>query len=286
MHLPSRLAHLYLHLKQSLLAAGIDTAERDARLIIRQHTNLDWADLVASPEEKIGHEALKKIEFDFERRLSGMPISRMYGERAFWGLDFKLNTDTLDPRPDTETLVEVAVDRLAANPPKTILDLGTGTGCILTALLSEWKEARGVGVDRSFGAVALARENAQANGVGERAMFFCGSWAKAINARFDLIVSNPPYISNREIAYLPSEVKNHDPILALDGGEDGYEAYRSIFMKIKELMAPGASGLFEIGYGQEDEVARLAENAGLVVNDVHPDLAGIPRVVEISCGDK
>lgn len=286
MNLPSRLSHLYMHLKQALLAAGIDTAERDTRLMIRRHTGFDWSDFVTSPEQGVTRDHLSLIESDVERRLSGMPLSRMYGERGFWGLDFKLNPHTLDPRPDTETLVEAALNNLSKTPPATILDLGTGSGCILIALLSEWKDAHGVGIDRSFDAVIQARENAVMNGVDGRAHFCCGSWVDAIDARFDLIVSNPPYISNRDIPYLSPEVKNHDPILALDGGDDGYDAYREILMKMKDLMNPGATALLEIGYGQETEVVRLAINAGLLVKDVHPDLSGIARVVEISRGDK
>lgn len=290
MPLPHKLSALYLHLKRTLWAAGVTTAERDARIIIREHTNLDWADLIANPETAIPKTKLPRIEFDIERRLSGMPVSRMYGERAFWGLDFKLSPDTLDPRPDTETLVEIAVDRLAGNPPKRILDLGTGTGCILIALLTEWPGATGIGVDKSMGALRMARQNAALNKVEARAAFLCGSWGHALqgqeNNKFDLIVSNPPYISNRDLSELPDEVKNHDPILALDGGEDGLDAYRAIFTETKKLLSPDGVALFEIGYDQSESVPRLAGDSGLSVKAVHPDLGGQKRVVEISCGDK
>jgi release factor glutamine methyltransferase len=286
MALPHKLSALYLHLKRTLWAAGVETAERDARIIIRQHTDLDWADLIATPDAPISKTKLPRIEFDIERRLSGMPVSRMYGERAFWGLDFKLSPDTLDPRTDTETLVEIAVDRLSQNPPRTILDLGTGTGCILIALLTEWPNATGIGVDKSMGALRVARENARTNNIDARASFICGSWGHTLGGTFDLIVSNPPYISNRDLAELSPEVKNHDPILALDGGEDGLDAYRAIFTEMKKLLSPGGTAFFEIGYDQSASVPRLAGDSGLLVKGVYPDLGGQPRVVEISCGDK
>ncbi len=286
MSLPNRLATLHQTLRQSLWSAGIDTADLDARLIIRNHTGYDWGDLVAHPEAKIDARQLMRIEFDIERRLSGEPVSRIFGKREFWGIDFKICPDTLDPRPDTETMVEVALERFKADEPVRILDLGIGSGCILITLLTEWPNATGVGVDKAYGAIRTAMVNARNSKVEDRCNLYCGSWGMAVNDSFDLIVSNPPYIPNQSIESLSREVKNHDPILALAGGEDGLDCFRAVVTETKRLLKVGGIGLIEIGYDQQDDVTRLVEESGLTVLDVHPDLAGQPRVVEISHGDK
>lgn len=286
MSLPRTLASLHRHLRRGLEAAGIDMADLDARLIIRRHTGLDWADVIARPETEIESRKLARIEVDIERRLSGMPVSRIFGSREFWGLEFVIGADTLDPRPDTETIVSVALERFQDRESLSILDLGTGSGCILIALLHEMPQARGIGMDRSFGALEAARANAQANGVADRAAFFCGSWMESVGRAFDLIVSNPPYIPNRDMESLAVEVRNHDPILALDGGEDGLSCYRNILTQIKNRLNPEGTLLLEVGSGQADDVRRLVEDSGLSVRSVHPDLAGVPRVVQARHGDK
>lgn len=286
MSLPNRLNLLYQHIRHSLWSAGIETADLDARIIIRHHTALDWSDFLTNSDALIGTDKLMKIEFDIERRMSGEPVSRIYSKREFWGLDFKLAPDTLDPRPDTELLVEIATERLLDNPPSEILDLGVGTGCIIISLLSEWDSSVGYGMDKSIGAVTMAQENASNLGFADRCHFWCGNWGSAIGKKFPLIVSNPPYIPDSVIESLMPEVKNHDPILALAGGNDGLEAFRHIFKEIPRLLDDDGIFLLEIGYDQRDDVLRLVEESGLRVVDVHPDLAGIPRAVEISHGDK
>ncbi len=281
---------LYQKTRDRLKQAGSDNPGLEARIILRHVLGVSDADFISFPDRAVRAEESETIETMLQRRLAGEPISRILGQREFWGLPFKLTPDVLDPRPDTETLVEVALKRLSSQPPETILDLGTGSGCILIALLSEWKHANGIGVDRSFDALKTARENAVVNDVGDRAFFYCGSWMEALrpnpDQKFGLIVSNPPYITNQAFANLPKEVKNHDPILALDGGENGLQAYKKIFLDLKGLLKDRGTALFEIGYDQQNDVVRLAEDSGLSVRDVHADLAGLPRVVEISSGDK
>ncbi|NCC21446.1 MAG: peptide chain release factor N(5)-glutamine methyltransferase [Alphaproteobacteria bacterium] len=285
MSLPNRLTPLYHHLRHSFWSAGIETADLDARIIIRYHTQLDWGDLITNPDAKISPSKLARIEFDVERRLSGEPVSRIYNTREFWGLDFQLCPDTLDPRPDTETLVEIALDRLAGKPPERILDMGVGTGCILISLLNDWERAEGYGMDKSFGAIRMATSNAQRLGVADRCHLWVGSWGEALGLTFPLIVSNPPYIPVAAIESLSREVRNHDPILALAGGPDGLDAFRSILTEMKRLLDREGLAFLEIGYDQRDDVLRLVEESGFRVKDVHPDLAGVPRVVEISHGD-
>ncbi|MGN7439142.1 MAG: peptide chain release factor N(5)-glutamine methyltransferase, partial [Alcanivorax sp.] len=216
---------------------------------------------------------------------------RIYGYTEFWGLPFKINEHTLDPRPDTELIIELALQRFDQNRDLRILDLGLGSGCILISLLKEFPNALGFGVDVSAQACKTSRENARLNNCEDRIHISCGSWADALKAqnnhqKFDLIVSNPPYIANQVVPTLSQEVQNHDPILSLDGGDDGLDAYKIIFSQIGTLFTEGGIGLFEIGYDQSEDVSRLSKTAGFLLRAVHHDYVRNPRVVEISCGDK
>lgn len=258
-------------------------SESDALYVLRKRAGAHYGDLIADPG-RIIHEN-SALE-DLERHRQGEPLSRIYGEREFWGLKFSLSPETLDPRADTETLVEAALAAFPDGPPRRILDLGTGSGCILIALLSEWPDSAGVGVDLSEGALHMARKNAASNGVAGRARFVCGAWGAALAESFDLVISNPPYISNHVIPNLGEDVRFYDPILALDGGEDGLQAYREIFLSLSALLKRDGKAVFEIGFDQEKSVVRLAEESGFLVKHVHRDLAGQPRALEISSGDK
>jgi release factor glutamine methyltransferase len=204
------------------------------------------------------------------------------GEREFWGLPFTLSRDTLVPRPDTETVVETALSlRPGAGEPVRILDLGTGSGCLLVALLHERPDATGLGLDRSVDALVTARANAWRNGVGPRAAFVASDWASSVQGGFDLIVSNPPYIAAGTIPGLDPEVRCHDPRLALDGGPDGFDAYRVILAEGRQLLAPGGRLVLEIGYDQDEALQRLAGLHGFQVLTVARDLSGQPRCVAL-----
>lgn len=284
--LPDKLGDLYKFLRHTLGERGIDTPDIESRFIIEERTGHGWSTCIANPDTVISSAALESIRSDIEMRLSGMPLSRIHGHKQFWGLEFVVTPDTLDPRPDTETLVEKAIERFRNHPPARILDLGTGTGCILISLLKEFPAAVGVGVDRSLHALTVAKENARRNQVDARVSFVCGDWMDSLRGGFDLIVSNPPYIASHVIPSLDTEVKNHDPILALDGGADGLDAYKKIFSSLKFFLNKGGYAFFEVGYDQKSEVMRLAEESGFLTPVLWLDLAGQPRVVEISSGDK
>ncbi len=266
--------------------AGIDTAEIDARYILEERCGFTWSDILSDNGNQLSSEQLNLIKNDIEQRIGGKPLSRIHGVREFWGRPFEISEDTLDPRPDTETIIDLALGRFDKDASIDILDLGTGSGCILISLLSEFQKSSGVGADVSRGALDMAVRNAKKNNVETRIRFINGSWFDAIDEKFDLIVSNPPYIRSDVIPTLSDEVKNHDPILALDGGEDGLAPYEIIFSQMKIFLKPDGIGLFEIGYDQKDDVMRLAEKYGFAQRCVHLDIAGNPRVVEISCGDK
>lgn len=216
-----------------------------------------------------------------ERRLKGEPVWRILGEREFWGLPFTLSPATLEPRPDSETLVEAALGLLGPrrSQPLSILDLGTGTGCLLVALLNECPQARGLGVDASEEACRTARANALRNAVAGRSHFVAGDWAAALASPFDLIVSNPPYIPQQEVARLAPSVRQYDPVRALDGGLDGLDPYRRLAKQLPLILALDGLIVLEIGAGQEADVIAIMTGEGLVHCGSQTDLGGHPRAI-------
>ncbi len=268
-------------LAKRFAAAGLDSALLDARLIVGAILDLDLTALATQAQRPLMGEEIAAIEGAAQRRLAGEPVARIVGTKEFWGLPLQLSRDTLVPRPDTETLVEAAlslcVDRDA---PWRIADLGTGSGAILLALLSELPKAIGIGTDISSAALATASGNAARCGLSSRAAFVACDYAKSLRGPFDLIVSNPPYIRSGEIAGLPFEVRDHDPRRALDGGPDGLHAYRALMADAVRLLAPEGALLVEIGAGQAAGVIALMADAGLEPEiAARTDLAGLPRVV-------
>jgi release factor glutamine methyltransferase len=216
------------------------------------------------------------------RMLDHEPITRILGRSEFWGLEFALSSQTLDPRPETETVVEAVLRRIGQRDRGGmlwLLDLGTGTGCLLLSLLSELPDAAGVGVDIEPGAAVTARANAATLGLAHRASFFVGDWATALARQFAVIVANPPYIPSAALCGLPDEVRRHDPRRALDGGADGLAAYRAIAADLPSLLAPGGFFVGEIGAGQADAAAALLSARDLAVETIEHDLAGIERCV-------
>ncbi len=269
-------------LRQAFADAGLDTPALDARLLAAAALGITTSDLALHAHAAVAPAEARTLEGFKARRLNREPVARILGHAEFWGLPFRLSPDTLVPRPDTETVVETA---LALYPereaPLRVLDLGTGTGCLLVALLHERLSARGLGIDRSAGALATARANAEANGVGRRALFAEGQWGAAAGGPFDLVVSNPPYIASSVIPDLDRDVREHDPVLALDGGPDGLVAYRAILADGPRLLRPGGFLLLEIGYDQGERLRGLTASGPLEFLGIHPDLSGNPRCVAL-----
>ncbi|WP_438345534.1 peptide chain release factor N(5)-glutamine methyltransferase [Methylorubrum populi] len=266
-------------------AAGLPDARSDARFLTLHILALTPLDLSLRGREPLGGAGAEALGRAAARRLAGEPVARILGAWEFWGLPFALSSDTLVPRPDTESVVEAALGLFPERERKLrLIDLGTGSGCILVALLHERPRAYGIGLDRAQGALAVARNNAAANGVADRASFLCGSWLDALSGPFDLIVSNPPYIAAPVIATLEPEVRLHDPRAALDGGDDGLDAYRAILAGLARrpglLSAQGALVL-EIGYDQGPALTGLAQAMGFADVRVGRDLAGNDRVVTL-----
>jgi release factor glutamine methyltransferase len=274
------LAETWREATKRLAAAGIEAPQREARILMAHALGSDLAALLRQQDDMIGHDTAEIFAGFIDRRAAREPAATILGRREFWSLDFLVSPKTLIPRPDSETIIEAAI-ALFPDPgsPRRILDLGTGTGCLLLATLSEFTEATGIGIDRSEDAASVAALNAERLGLSTRAAFAVGDWAEALDARFDLILSNPPYIPAGDIAGLEPEVALHEPLGALDGGADGLDAYRRIFRDLPAMLAPKGIALFEFGLGQEAILPALAREAGLEVLGTRSDLAGHPRVL-------
>ena len=265
-------------------SAAIDSADLDARLLTGHALGLDLTGMITAAQRQLTPDESARIEDFARRRLAGEPVARIVGEKEFWGLSLQLAPATLVPRPDTETVVELALELLRAdgdlNRRLRIADLGTGTGAILLALLSELPAATGFGTDISEAALQTAAANAARAGFSERATFIACDYASGLSGPFDLIVSNPPYIRSADIGGLAVEVRNHDPLAALDGGADGLDAYRALIPQAACRLAPGAALVVEAGEGQSGQIQALMAKAGLTPAPApKADLAGIPRAV-------
>jgi len=264
-------------------SGAIDSPELDARILVGAALGLDLTGMIAAATRAFTAAEAARLEDFAGRRLKGEPVARILGSREFWGLPLQLSAATLVPRPDTETVVALALQTLRAGPgadrPR-IADLGTGSGAILLALLSELPDAVGVGTDISAAALRTASANARNLGLGRRAAFVACDYASALSGAFDLIVSNPPYIRSAEINDLASEVRDHDPLGALDGGSDGLDAYRALVPQAVRLLASGGGLALEVGHDQGADVKQLMAAAGLTLcGPPRTDLAGIPRAV-------
>ena len=287
--------------QDQLAAAGIDSPDLDARLLTQHVMGWTQTKLLLNLNHLASGDEVKGLQAAIDRRARREPVSRILGHRAFWKSDFKVTPQTLDPRPDSESLIEGAL-KYVAPAPASILDLGTGTGCLLLSLLIEWPKATGVGLDISDEAVMTARENAlnlspsrrkpgspdadetpASAGVGdlvERAEFIASDWSGYRPAAlFDLVISNPPYISDDEVPTLAPEVSQYDPLRALAAGPEGLDCYHSIAERLNNWLKPGGWALFEIGHTQAEAVKSILALHGMSVLHVLPDLAGSDRVI-------
>jgi release factor glutamine methyltransferase len=279
--LPSR-AEALSRVAAALTESGVETqeAQDDARALLRAAARLSRLDLALSPETSLTTNEAERLWNYAARRAAREPVSRILGARGFWTLDLTVAPDVLDPRADTETLVETALDLIEDhNAPLAVLDLGAGSGAILCALLSELPQATGVAVDLSAAACAATRENLARCGLSQRAQVLRGHWGKPLASRFDVIVSNPPYVRAGDIATLDPEVRLHDPHLALDGGADGLDCYREIVGDLRRLLAPGGLVAFEVGFDQAASVAALLQAENLEIAGFARDAGGRDRVV-------
>ncbi len=276
-------------------AANPDTPALDARLLVQAATGLSHAAIIAEADRPLTAEQAARLRAFARRRLAGEPVSRILGRREFFGRVFEITPHVLDPRPETELLVEAAlrlrphVERLHATPP-VACDLGAGSGAIIVSLLAEWPGLHGLALDISPPALRVARRNAVRHGVARRLLCVRGDWLEPVGGPLNLMLANPPYIPQTDIAALRREVREHDPHLALSGGADGLMAYRAIARRARAVLRPGGWLLTEVGAGQAKAVRELFLRAGLtaeetVLPSILPDLAGIGRVVALKANN-
>jgi len=265
-----------------LAAAGIEEARREARVLLAAALGWDRAELLARSDVNLGEAARTRLAEMVARRAAREPVARILGYREFWSLRFELSPETLDPRPDSETLVEAALAALGdRDRPYRVLDFGTGSGCLLLALLSELPNAEGLGIDSAAGALDVARRNAAALGMAPRARFQHGDWGLGLDGAWDVVLANPPYIASSEIETLMPEVARFEPRPALDGGVDGLDAYRALAPAVRRLLASDGIGVLEVGAGQSGDVKRLLEGEGLVLRTLRHDLSGVDRCLVV-----
>jgi release factor glutamine methyltransferase len=265
--------------RDRLAAAGVDSPALDARMLIETATGVTRVDILTDPYRELSADAVARADALIARREAREPVSHIVGYRDFWLHRFAVTADVLTPRPETEFLVEAALEHIPKGAPRRVLDLGVGSGAILLSILSERPLATGIGVDVSAAALAVARRNAEALGLSDQAVFIEGSWDVGLEGQFDVIVSNPPYIRTGALGLLDPEVGKYEPHLALDGGPDGYDAYRAVLAAAARLLKPGGFFAVELGQGQAEGVWAHADAAGLRPDAVRDDLAKIPRVL-------
>ncbi len=270
-----------------LSAAGVESPRRESRLLLGYATNLSPEDLIRDPQRMLGQDDVSRFAAATRRRENREPFARIVGHREFWGLDFQVNAATLIPRPDSETVVAAALSLMPkSKTEKYILDLGTGTGCLLLSVLHERSQATGLGIDISEQALSAAQANAESLGLSVRARFqkhnfMQPGWAGRLGVKADLVLCNPPYIATADIPGLDPEVRHGDPMQALDGGRDGLACYESILQELPVILADGGRAIFEVGQGQPVAVTRLAESCNLKVYQEGCDLSGHKRVLAV-----
>ena len=268
----------------TLRAAGLEDPRREARLLLAEALGVGPETLIGAPERLVENGERRDFDALLGRRAAREPAAYILGSREFWSLPFLVSRDTLIPRPDSETLIEAALDGLDdRGAPYRLLDFGTGSGCLLLALLSELRQSSGLGVDVNIGALAVARDNAARLGLGDRSHFLCGDWGRALDCGswggFDLIVANPPYIEDSEMAALSPEITGYEPPSALSGGPDGMACYRALVPDLLRLLGPGGRAVIEVGASRADAVAAIMTDQGLVEKGRRKDLAGIERCI-------
>lgn len=273
------LVSLWTDVRRRLEAAGVDSPVLDARMLLEAGAGVSRLEIVTDPRRELSAAQVDAVEALVARRLAREPLSHILGRKGFWTLEFAVTPDVLTPRPDTELLVETALEFLPQDKPARVLDLGVGSGAILLSVLSERPVVSGVGVDLSEAALMVARANGAVLDLNDRIEWRAGDWGEGLSGPFDLVLSNPPYIASAEIETLAPEVARHEPRLALDGGADGLDAYRALLPQIRALLGPGGRFALEVGKGQASAVWALIDQAGLEPIDTRADLAGVDRVV-------
>lgn len=268
------------HAAKTLASAGVASPRLDARLLLAYVCDVSSEKILGYPQTELTQPQQEQFSQLITRRANREPLSHLIGKREFWGMDFTVTADTLDPRPDSETLIEAVIEQFSnRKEPLNILDLGTGTGCLLLSLLATYPHAKGVGVDVSASALEVAKTNAKHLALAKRTRFMLNDWCEGLEETYDIIVSNPPYITSSDVKTLEPEVAHYEPYLALVGGEDGLSCYRKIIPQLPPLLSSKGYAFLEFGQGQEHQVMNIALEAGLTYVSFKKDLATITRCI-------
>lgn len=273
------LSELQKKITKILAEGGIETNSLDARIILREIFNFDEKELILNSDLILSESKISKVQKIITRRLNFEPVSKIFGKRDFYNSTFSISDDVLDPRPETENIVEIANNFILEKGYESFIDLGTGSGCIILSILKENKNLTAVGVDISIDAIDIAKKNSKDMNLEKRSSFLASNWLSSIHNSYDLIISNPPYIPSDEIITLSKTVKNFDPLISLDGGQDGLKCYKEIAQDINRVINKNGRVILEIGYNQAHDVIKIFESKEFKLLKIYNDINGLNRIL-------
>lgn len=273
------LSELQKKITKILAEGGIETNSLDARIILREIFNFDEKELILNSDLILSESKISKVQKIITRRLNFEPVSKIFGKRDFYNSTFSISDDVLDPRPETENIVEIANNFILEKGYESFIDLGTGSGCIILSILKENKNLTAVGVDISIDAIDIAKKNSKDMNLEKRSSFLVSNWLSSVYNSYDLIISNPPYIPSDEIITLSKTVKNFDPLISLDGGQDGLKCYKEIAQDINRVINKNGRVILEIGYNQAHDVIKIFESKEFKLLKIYNDINGLNRIL-------
>ena len=273
------LSELQKKITKILAEGGIETNSLDARIILKEIFNFDEKELILNSDLILSESKISKVQKIITRRLNFEPVSKIFGKRDFYNSTFSISDDVLDPRPETENIVEIANNFILEKGYESFIDLGTGSGCIILSILKENKNLTAVGVDISIDAIDIAKKNSKDMNLEKRSSFLVSNWLSSIYNSYDLIISNPPYIPSDEIITLSKTVKNFDPLISLDGGQDGLKCYKEIAQDINRVINKNGRVILEIGYNQAHDVIKIFESKEFKLLKIYNDINGLNRIL-------
>ena len=273
------LSELQKKITKILAEGGIETNSLDARIILKEIFNFDEKELILNSDLILSESKISKVQKIITRRLNFEPVSKIFGKRDFYNSTFSISDDVLDPRPETENIVEIANNFILEKGYESFIDLGTGSGCIILSILKENKNLTAIGVDISIDAINIAKKNSKDMKLEKRSSFLVSNWLSSIYSSYDLIISNPPYIPSDEIITLSKTVKNFDPLISLDGGQDGLKCYKEIAQDINRVINKNGRVILEIGYNQAHDVIKIFESKEFKLLKIYNDINGLNRIL-------
>jgi release factor glutamine methyltransferase len=273
------LSDLQTAITKKLFDSGIETSSLDSRIILKEVFCFDEKELILNSQLIVTKNKISEADKILARRISGEPVSKIFGKRDFYKSTFLISEDVLDPRPETELIIEIANNFILDKGYKNFIDLGTGSGCIILSILKDNKSLRAIGIDISNKAINIAQKNCSNLNLEKQATFLVSNWLSKVSGSYDLIISNPPYIPSKDVDALSANVKNYDPLISLDGGEDGLKCYRQIAEDINRVIGKNGRVLLEIGYNQAEDVIKIFESKDFIFLDKYIDINGLDRIL-------